>query len=123
MPNWCFTQVCFKGKSENIERLANDIREATEFYYRNMYYANLRYFLYLNNFDSVSYVERFGERTIENLLSNNYPPSFRGSVFDQVTKIENHGDYSLYYASFEMAWNMDYHILSLISKMYDVEFY
>ena len=103
MPNWCFTQVCFKGKPENIERLANDIHEATEFYYRNTHYTNLRYFLYLNNFDSVSYIERFGERNLQNLLSDKYPPSFRGSVFDQITKIENHGDYSLYHTYFTLS--------------------
>lgn len=122
MPNWCCTQVCFKGKHEDIQRLANDIHEATEFYHKTSLYTNLRYFLYLNQFDSTSYLESFPERNLKNLLSDNYPPSFRGYIIDQNLKIENHGDYSLYHAYFEMAWNMDYHILSLISKLYNVEF-
>lgn len=122
MPNWCYTQVCFKGKPEDIQRLANDIRKATEFYHRNTMYTNLRYFLRLNGFDTVSYLERFPGRSLENLFSDMYPPSFRGSVFDDNIKIENNGEYAYYRVYFEMAWNMDYHVLSVISKLYNVEF-
>lgn len=118
MPNWCYTQVCFKGKPENIIRLSEDIKKSMEWYYENNYnFCNVRYLLSLSNFDTVSYLERY------------YPsyfaliPNFRGSAFNTNCIIEECDDGDLlYYPYFEMAWNTDYELLQIISMNYNVEF-
>lgn len=74
MPNWCYTQVCFKGNPENIMRLVKDVESSDEWNHKNgTLFCNLRYFLSLNNFDTVSYLQRY----------NNYfnSPNFRGYIY------------------------------------------
>lgn len=113
MPNWCYTRVCFKGKPENIIRLRKDIENAANFTKANPRYCNLRYLLSLNNFDTVSYLQRY---------KDSYDCNFRGSVYDYPYQPEENNGYLLYYPSFEMAWDMDYNVLQLISIIYGVEF-
>lgn len=113
MPNWCYTQVCFKGKPENIMRLKKDIEEANEWSHRNPNYCNIRYFLSLSGFDTISYQYRFNS-----VLDGN----FRGTVYDTHSKPEEYPNYLLYYPSFDTAWYMDYQLLQIISIIYDVEF-
>lgn len=121
MPNWCYTEVCFKGKPENIKRLDKDIEAATHFCHRNRSYCNIRYFMHLNGFDTASYRERFMSKYIPHY----YDCNFRGSVSaynepdDEL--IDDEG-YITYYATFEMAWYTDYQLLQLISMIYDVTF-
>lgn len=119
MPNWCITSVAFKGKPENIKRLYDDIQKVTEWAGDNPFYCNMRYLLYLNNFDTVSYIQRYPDRWIA--------PNFRGSAYDyrrfpyeDLPKCED-GDV-VYYTTLEMAWNTDYELLQIISMIYDVEF-
>lgn len=116
MPNWCYTQVCFKGKPDNINRLATDIEIATEFTRENgSFWCNVRYFLSLSNFDTVSYSERFAPNYY-------HPPTFRGYVYDN-PNIKQCDDGDLcYYPYFEMAWNTDYELLELISLIYGVKY-
>ena len=115
MPNWCYTQVCFKGKPENIMNLRNDIALANEFTHKyGSMWTNLRYFLSLKGFDDVSYYERFPNRY--------YAPNFRGYVYDTRLAPEEDGNYLLYYPTFDMAWDMDYEVLQIISMLYGVEF-
>lgn len=119
MPNWCYTQVCFRGKPENIERLRKDVEAANEFGHRHMSFCNVRYLLSLQNFDTVSYYERFKNKYIPNY----YDCNFRGNVFDTQFKSEEHNDGLVsYYPTFEMAWYTDYQLLQLISMIYDVKF-
>lgn len=120
MPNWCYTQVCFRGKPENIERLAKDVDKATEFLRNNRGYCNIRYFMQLNNFDTVSYRERFQNKYIPHY----YDCNFRGSVYSANYDIEDVTEegYISYYPTFEMAWYTDYQLLQIISMIYDVKF-
>ena len=120
MPNWCYTQVCFKGKPENIKRLVKDIEAACIFHSNNRGYCNIRYFLYLNNFDTTSYIERCRYTHIPHLYNCN----FRGSVYSADYECEDDlkDEYLYYYPTFEMAWYTDYQLLQLISMMYDVTF-
>ena len=105
MPNWCMTNVCFKGKPENIQRLRRDIEKTAKWTKEHgKYFCNLRYFLSLNNFDPVSY-----QRC-----------NFRGNTYDYNTNQDPES--TEYYTLFEMAWYTDYEILQLISVLYDVEF-
>jgi hypothetical protein len=115
MPNWCYTTVCFKGKPENIKALRQDIEATTEFTHEHGgLWTNIRYLLSLKGFDTVSYYERFPNRYTA--------PSFRGYVYDTPLKEADDGDYLLYYPTFEMAWDMDYEVLQIISMLYGVEF-
>lgn len=113
MPNWCYTQVCFKGKPENIMRLKNNIELANEWSNRNSGFCNIRYFLSLSDFDTVSYIERF---------SNRYDCNFRGTVYDTALKPDECGEYLLYYPTLDTAWWIDYQLLQIISMIYDVEY-
>lgn len=113
MPNWCYTKVCFKGKPENINKLRADISKSTEWLHRNPSWCNIRYFLSLSNFDTLSYL---------NTVSNQYDYNFRGSVYDTYLESEECGEYLLYYPSFETAWWMDFGLLQIISMIYGVEF-
>ena len=117
MPNWCYTQVCFRGKPENIERLIKDVEAATKFHSNNRLFCNIRYFMHLNGFDTVSYYERFKNKYIPNY----YDCNFRGSIIDGEEYEEEDGLVS-YYPTFEMAWYTDYQLLQLISMIYDVKF-
>lgn len=120
MPNWCYTQVCFKGKPENIKRLAKDIEAACTFGRNNRGYCNIRYFMHLNNFDTVSYRERFQYKYIPHY----YDCNFRGSVYGADYECEDDlkDGYLYYYPTFEMAWHTDYQLLQLISMIYNVTF-
>ena len=111
MPNWCYTQVCFRGKPENIERLIKDVEKASKFRDDNKCFCNVRYFMHLNDFDIVSYRER----------PHFYDCNFRGSIMDGEEYEEENGLVS-YYPTFEMAWYTDFHLLQLISMIYDVKF-
>lgn len=115
MPNWCFTSVLFKGKPENIKRLAHDIELATEWYHANPHFCNVRYLLHLCDFDTVSYLQRF---------SNPYDtPRFRGSAFDSGWQFDECDDGDLLYcANLEMAWYTDYDVLQIIAMNYGVEY-
>lgn len=113
MPNWCYTQVCFKGKPENIMRLKENIEAADEWSHRNPGFCNIRYFLYISGFDTMSYRMRFNS-----VLDSN----FRGTVYGTHLKPEECGEYLLYYPTFDTAWYMDYQLLQIISMIYDVEF-
>lgn len=114
MPNWCYSSVCFKGKTENIKRLQNDIELANEFAHRNPMFCNIRYFLSLNGFDIVSYKERF---------DSHYDTNFRGSIYSNRCNPEDFNDeYSLYYPYIETAWWMDYGLLQIISLIYNVKY-
>lgn len=113
MPNWCYTQVCFKGKPDNIMRLKRDVELANEWSHRNPDFCNIRYFLSLSGFDTKSY-----EIKIDNILNSN----FRGFIYDNALKPEECGSYILYYPTFETAWYMDNQLLQIISLIYDVEF-
>lgn len=114
MPNWCITSVAFKGKPENIKRLSEDLEKVAQWRDANPFYCNMRYLLYLNNFDTVSYIQRYPNRYIA--------PNFRGSAYDSYRSIKcEDGDYILY-TGLEMAWNTDYEVLQIISMLYDVEF-
>lgn len=115
MPNWCTTSVAFKGKPENINKLHEDIQKATEWYHQNSFFTNMRYFLSLSNFDTVSYLQRYNDRYSA--------PNFRGSVYDTHWKCVQCEDSELKYSAIlEMAWNTDYELLILISKLYNVKF-
>lgn len=117
MPNWCYTQVCFRGKPENIERLIKDVEAAIKFGQDHRTYCNIRYFMHLNGFDTVSYRERFQNKYIHNY----YDCNFRGSVIEGEDYEEDDGLIS-YYPTFEMAWYTDYQLLQLISMIYNVKF-
>lgn len=115
MPNWCTTSVAFKGKPENINKLREDVQKATDWYYENSFFTSMRYFLSLSNFDTVSYVQRYRDYYSA--------PNFRGSIYDSSFKCVECEDGELkYFATLEMAWNTDYEVLILISKLYDVKF-
>lgn len=115
MPNWCITSVLFKGKPENIKRLANDIGLAIEWHHNNPFFCNVRYLLHLINFDTVSYLQRW---------SNPYDaPRFRGSVFDSEWRFDECEDGDLLYCvNLEMAWYTDYDALQIIAMNYGVEY-
>ena len=114
MPNWCYSRICFKGKTENIKRLQNDIELANEYAHRNPMFCNIRYFLSLNGFDIVSYKERF---------NSYHDTNFRGSIYSTVLAPEEYiDDQSLYYPYTETAWWMDYGLLQIISLIYGVEY-
>lgn len=118
MPNWCYTQVCFKGKPENIKRLEKDVEAATIFHRNNRSFCNIRYFMHLNGFDTVSYAERY----INKYIPRYYDCNFRGSVIDSEEEYELKDGLMVYYPTFEMAWYTDFQLLQLISMIYDVTF-
>lgn len=118
MPNWCYTQVCFKGKPENIRRLEKDVEAATQFHSNNRSFCNIRYFMHLNGFDTVSYAERY----INKYIPRYYDCNFRGSVIDSEEEYELEDGIMVYYPTFEMAWYTDFQLLQLISMIYDVTF-
>lgn len=115
MPNWCNTSVAFKGKHENIKRLCDDIEKACLWSQNNPFFCNVRYLLYLNNFDTVSYIQRYPGTRWD-------APNFRGSAYYASKIDECDSDESILYAQFEMAWNTDYELLQIISMLYNVEF-
>ena len=115
MPNWCMTNVCFKGKPENINKLKDAISNANDWGHENPMFCSVRHLLSLADFDTVSYLQRY-----PNYYSQ---PRFRGNVYDTCrpcTECED-GDI-LYHPVFEMAWNTDYTTMQLLSKIYGVEF-
>lgn len=115
MPNWCYTTASFKGKPENILRLANDIYKSIEWMRNNNYsHCNIGYFFSLNGFDI-------------KLYNKNYPKNesiqLRCSIAeDYPLRLEYYGSFAVIYPIFESAWYMDYNILHLISLIYNVEF-
>ena len=115
MPNWCITSVVFKGEKDNIKRLVNDIRKTIEWSHQNPYYCNMRYFMHISNFDTVSYIQRYPDYYLA--------PNFRGNIIGSSLECEecDDGEYK-YYATLEMAWNTDYEILQLISTFYNVKY-
>lgn len=115
MPNWCITEVAFKGNSDNINRLIEDISKATEWGHENPRFCNIRHLLSLGGFDTVSYLQRY---------PNYYnQPRFRGNVYGEMRPIiECEDKDQLYHPVFEMAWDTDYTVLQLLSKIYGLEF-
>ena len=113
MPNWSCASICFKGKPDDINRLRENVSKATDWYYKNPYWCNLRYFFHLSGFDTVSYKERF---------PSHYDSNFRANIFDSHLTTEEDDWYLLYYPSMESAWWTDYQVLQLISMLYNVEF-
>lgn len=115
MPNWCYTSVCFKGKPENIIKLRIDIMDATKWSGEHPSYCNLRYFLSLSNFDTISYRQKYDD--LHEYINT------RGSIYDHKSCNLHKSDSDLlYFPVLEMAWDNDYQILSLISLLYDVKF-
>lgn len=116
MPNWCYIQVCFKGSKDNIKRLIHDIECASEFnkkYGRR--WCNIRYFLSLSNFDTVSYLETNNKTT--------YDCNFRGNIYSYSHTVYTDDEENMYYHPIiELAWDNDYHLIQLISILYNVEY-
>ena len=110
MPNWCYTQICFKGKEEDIQRLHNDIQKCLQFDKRNPWHCNLYYFYALNGIECTSYANK----------SDGYNGMFRGYFYDSY--IEDGDNSTHLYATLDTAWSIDYEIIFLICKMYNVEF-
>ena len=128
MPNWCYTDVCFRGTQENINKLCDDINKSIEWMKRNKYqYVNLFYFFSSNNLNVDSYLNRYTKRIYLGMPFGNhmwFPMriSFRGSFVYHGPTVNNDDGTCTLYAVLEMAWNTDYEILKLISTMYNVEF-
>lgn len=128
MPNWCYTDVCFRGNPENINKLYDDIHSSIIWMRENKYnYVNLFYFFSLNNFDAETYLNRYTKRLyLGNSIGHHmwFPLriSFRGSFVDYSAITNNDDGTCTLNAVLEMAWNTDYEILHLISIMYNVKF-
>ena len=58
MPNWCYTQVCFEGKKDDIIRLDNDIQSSLKFDKRYPGYCNLFYFYAISGIECSSYIKK-----------------------------------------------------------------
>lgn len=125
MPNWCCTSVRFKGSKESIKRLADDFQKSMIWGDENPLYCNLHHFFSLSGLDVKTYLNRYTKRIYLGKLRDEnwwYPIriNFRGSVVHSNISEDDNGTYLD--ASLEMAWNTDYEILHLISKIYNVEF-
>lgn len=121
MPNWCYAQVAFKGKTNKIKRLAKDISKAEKFNKQyGLQWMNLRYFFALNNFDTVSFAERYC-MPLEGFPDfPYYSCNFRANIYDAI--IEKINGESILYTTFESAWYMDYKVLQIISMIYEVQY-
>lgn len=129
MPNWCCTDVCFRGAPENINKLCEDINSSIKWMIQNKYkYVNLYYFFSLNGLNVEDYLNKYTKRIYlgDPFGKQLWFPlriSFRGSVIESTRPvINNQNETSTIYTTFEIAWNTDYEILSLISTFYNVEF-
>lgn len=112
MPNWCYSNVCFKGNHDNIYKLKQDVEKAFKFSRDNgYYYCNISFLLLQQGFRTEIYNE-----------SSPYRINFRGSVIEGYNIIKNYGSYSKIYLMFETAWYIDYDLLHLIAMIYDLEF-
>lgn len=120
MPNWCYTNVCFRGKVNNIQRLYDDIEKAVKWCNDNDYnYTNMSYFLSLNGFDTSSYLKRYYDET-EGFYTSQI--NFRGSIFGaSIDYINKDTDEAKLYAMLEMAWFTYYEVVQIIASIYNVE--
>ena len=115
MPNWCWTKSCFIGNKEDIERFNKDIENSIEWYGNNDYkYTNISHLLELNDFYTNQY---------NNSPNVEYSMNFRGSVIYNPKDAEkrDNGEYAIY-PEFETAWNTDYNVLHLLSRLYNLKF-
>lgn len=114
MPNLCYTDICFKGKLENICRLVNDVLRSVKYMKETNYkYYNIGYFLSLSNFDLDIYNNDPNTKDIQRRCS---------IIGDYPLNIECYEDYAIAHLHCESAWYMDYNIFYLISLLYQVEF-